>query len=570
MIIVRDSYNNLCVLNFGKHSYSVIKNNDKVVYFESVNGKYVMPITNFNLYDNQGKSLTSVNHHFFMSQLVNRINVSLSKGYFRNDNELVDYLNNIKVNLEGDSNLKNLFKGSLMGEINEENFEKNKKEILKCLDQYKLDTFVDYNNVSIFNGSLDKTDNSSNSEITPVSDALMIADEFDFSSNIPSTDNSESVSSAAYFGSLSNTDIQNKVVSESIVNEENVSNTFDFGNAQSEVVTEPVVNEENVSNTFDFGNVQSEVVTEPVVNEKNVSNAFDFGNAQSEVVTEPVVNEENVSNTFDFGNVQSEVVTEPVVNEKNVSNAFDFGNAQSEVVTEPVVNEENVSNTFDFENVQSEVVTEPVVNEENVSNTFDFGNVQSEVVTEPVAGQQTINNVFGIDSLPNNIETNSVSQPTQSVENNVSNQDSIEFNDILSDISNSTNNLNIVNNTVDTNNNLNFVNNVEDINSNSNTVPDISQGSYINEVKDRIQSGTSIPNDMSSMSFVPNEGVQMNNTIVDNKNDLPELESISNDSSEVVSNSNGGNKNKVGIVVFMFILLALLVVAAYLLYNYVF
>ena len=75
---------------------------------------------------------------------------------------------------------------------------------------------------------------------------------------------------------------------------------------------------------------------------------------------------------------------------------------------------------------------------------------------------------------------------------------------------------------------------------------------------------------MSSMSFVPNEGVQMNNTIVDNKNDLPELESISNDSSEVVSNSNGGNKNKVGIVVFMFILLALLVVAAYLLYNYVF
>ena len=34
-----------------------------------------------------------------------------------------------------------------MGEINEDNFEKNKKEILKCLDQYKLDTFVDYDNV---------------------------------------------------------------------------------------------------------------------------------------------------------------------------------------------------------------------------------------------------------------------------------------------------------------------------------------------------------------------------------------------------------------------------------------
>ena len=96
---MRDSYNNLCVFNFGKHSYSIIKNNDKVVYFENVDGKYIMPITNFNLYDNQGNSLTSVNHHFFMSQLVNRVNVSLSKGYFRNDKELVDYLNNIKVNL---------------------------------------------------------------------------------------------------------------------------------------------------------------------------------------------------------------------------------------------------------------------------------------------------------------------------------------------------------------------------------------------------------------------------------------------------------------------------------------
>ena len=489
MIIVRDSYNNLCVFNFGKHSYSIIKNNDKVVYFENVDGKYIMPITNFNLYDNQGNSLTSVNHHFFMSQLVNRVNVSLSKGYFRNDKELVDYLNNIKVNLENDSNLKNLFKGSLMGEINEDNFEKNKKEILKCLDQYKLDTFVDYDNVSIFNGSLDKNDNSS--DIVSSSDVGVIANEFDFSANIPSIDNSESVDSADYFGSLGTENVVNDVVSNSMPNEQEVQNPFNFGPVQSDVVTEPEAGAQEVQNPFNFGPIQSDVVSEPETSAQKVQNPFSFGSIQSDVVAEPEASVQEVQNSFNFGPIQNDVVAEPEASAQEVQNPFNFGPIQSDVVTEPEVS------------VQ-EVQSAPIQGEGNSDVTLESNGLNNSVIND---------------------------------------SDNVQFNDILSDISNSNDSGNVVD----------------------------SQISYIDEVKDRIQSGNVSSNDDSSITFVPNESVQINNTVVDGNNSLPELDTVSNDSvSDVSSKKQGNNKNKVGVVVFMFILLALLVVAAYLLYNYVF
>ena len=65
---MKENYINLCTFNFGKRNYVVMKNNSKIMYFESVNGKYVMPIISFNLYDNEGKSLTVVNQHFFMKR----------------------------------------------------------------------------------------------------------------------------------------------------------------------------------------------------------------------------------------------------------------------------------------------------------------------------------------------------------------------------------------------------------------------------------------------------------------------------------------------------------------------
>lgn len=152
---MRDNYIKLIDFVFGKYMFTIMKNNDKVLYFEVVDNKYVQPITSFNLYDNEGKSLTNVNEHFFMNQLVSRINVACKKGIFISDQEIFDFLSKIK-NMCNDLELKKLFKGSYMNEINEFNFENNKKNILKYLDKFKFDTFVDYSSVSVFDGSLEK------------------------------------------------------------------------------------------------------------------------------------------------------------------------------------------------------------------------------------------------------------------------------------------------------------------------------------------------------------------------------------------------------------------------------
>lgn len=153
---MKENYSELCSFNFGKRCYVVIKNSNKVIYFERVNDKYVMPITSFDLYDNEGKSMTLVNEHFFMNQLVSRINIALGKGYFVNDVEIIDYLSGINSSIEGDVNLKKILKGSLMSKIDVDNFEFNKKRILDYIDKFKIETYVDYNNVSVFNGSLSK------------------------------------------------------------------------------------------------------------------------------------------------------------------------------------------------------------------------------------------------------------------------------------------------------------------------------------------------------------------------------------------------------------------------------
>lgn len=153
---MRENYIDLCCFNFGKRCYVIMKNSIKIMFFEKVNNNYEMPILSFNLYDNVGKSLTVVNQNFFLSQLINRLNIAFNKGIFSNDKELKDYLYNIKSKVENDIYLKKLFKGSFMNVINEESFESNKREIIKYLDGFKIDMFVNYNNVSFFNGSIEK------------------------------------------------------------------------------------------------------------------------------------------------------------------------------------------------------------------------------------------------------------------------------------------------------------------------------------------------------------------------------------------------------------------------------
>lgn len=187
---MRDNYIDLCCFNFGKRSYVIMKNNFKIMFFEKVDNKYEMPILSFNLSDNVGKSLTVVNQNFFMSQLINRLNIAFNKGILSKDKEIVEYLNVIKVKAENDIYLKKLFKGSLMKEIDDINFEFNKREIIKYLDNFKIGMFASYNNVSIFNGSIEKN-SSLNSDSKVVNSDVVSAgssssyniDDFDFSTD---------------------------------------------------------------------------------------------------------------------------------------------------------------------------------------------------------------------------------------------------------------------------------------------------------------------------------------------------------------------------------------------------
>lgn len=158
---MQDNYVVLGVFKFGKRIYEILNNNGEIKYFEKINEQYVMPILNFNLYDNSGKSLSQVNQHYFMSELVLKIREAYRRKIFVVDLECIKFLDDFISKVCNDLEFKKLLKGSYMNEINEENFENNKKRIVKYLNSFKFDTFIDYNNVAIFNGSLNKNDISS-------------------------------------------------------------------------------------------------------------------------------------------------------------------------------------------------------------------------------------------------------------------------------------------------------------------------------------------------------------------------------------------------------------------------
>lgn len=313
---MRENYNNLCIFNFGKRSYVVMKNNEKVLYFESVNGKYVMPVTSFNLYDNAGKSLTVVNQHFFMNQLVNRINIALNKGYLTSDKEIIEYLINIKSNIESDVTLKNLFKGSLMGEINEDNYEHNKKELLKYLDKFKLDTFVDYNSVSVFNGSLDKNseDNSNNILMNNVStinsnQEVNNIELFNFT-DTSKFDSSEVINSSDYFSSIADKTNNNSI-------DNNVSNSEPV-----DIIDEIDIIDDSDSNTLEPVNNMPENISNiaPIKSLEIVANKIDSSNSTiSQNITNNIIEQNNLINIDDgFDEILSSIGSNNLA--KNVTN----------------------------------------------------------------------------------------------------------------------------------------------------------------------------------------------------------------------------------------------------------
>ena len=545
---MRENYSNLCVLNLGKHCYSIMKNNDKVMYFENVNGKYVMPITNFNLYDNQGKSLTLVNQHFFMNQLINRINIALKKGYFSNDTDIVNYLNDLKKNSESDSNLMSLFKGSLMGEINEINFENNKREILKYLDKFRFDTFVNYNNVSIFNGSLEKNDVKEDS--TPQVEVLDNNVEV-----VDSLSNEETVVTEA--------DIVESNTPE-VLEEVSESNNLDVLEEVSEPNTEIVeeVNDNSTpnaaNNTFDFMNVNSNDSSE-FVNSNDYFKSLGSSNSEVQNSSEVV---SGISSSDYFSQAgENNIQVQSVQN-----NLEQNSNGVSEVVTNfdnQVV--ENVSNNMNnnVQNVSEPVVEQPVVNSVEPVVLQQDNNLFQQNVNNELNSQSIVDNNVSPVQNPEPV----VEQPVVNSVEPVSDNQSLGFGGVPQFLENPA-----------------FANNVisNDPFSMSNTLDNQqnSNVSYIDEVKDRLNAGNNVSgnlgqsqfnNEMASESlgFSPSN-VTVGDSVISDKNELPELEKISSVPIEEGKVDKTDKKSHLGIIIFMILLVIALGALSFYLYNYVF
>lgn len=321
---MRDNYIKLIDFIFGKYMYTVMRNNDRILYFEVVNNKYVEPIYSFNLYDNEGKSLTSVNEHFFMNQLVNRINVACKKGIFISDQEIVEYLNKVKSSC-GDPELKKLFKGSYMSEINEFYFENNKRSILRYLDKFKYDTFVDYNNVSIFNGSLEKNGNQSVADV--------------------------------------NLDVSNESVeTNDVVNNEPVVESIDDSVESIDVVDDS--DSTTTSNNIDFMNIPVDNSLGDVVNSSDYfSNQISDNSSQN---VEEVIENNDVKN--DTSNDMVQDVVEDIIDESSVVSN------QNNVVqsVDNVQQNADLTAPLDFNSLYSNNGSQPVVENNIVSDNIQM------------------------------------------------------------------------------------------------------------------------------------------------------------------------------------------------------
>ena len=534
---MKDNYSNLCVLNLGKHCYSIMKSNDKVMYFENVNGKYVMPISNFNLYDNQGKSLTLVNQHFFMNQLINRINIALKKGYFSNDTDIVNYLNNLKKNSENDSNLMNLFKGSLMGEINEINFESNKREILKYLDKFRFDTFVNYNNVSIFNGSLEKNDVQVNTVQNEVLD-----------NNVDIVDSSLNTSEEVNIEELNMDESKDSEVVE--ISEPNVSENFEVSDSGITDVIEEV-NDNSTSqdnNAFDFMNVNSNDSNEFVNSNDYFSS---LGNSNSTVQNNSDVISGISSSDYFSQAGETNIQVQPVDTTLNQSNLDSLNNGfvsnsdnqiNENVVFNDVqsVSEPFVENSNSFQ--QNDIVTNNELNTQNTSGDVNIvsESVQPEPIVEQVSSVESVpevnNQSFGFEGAPQFLENPSFSS-------NISN-DPFSMSNALNSQQNSSN------------------------------------ASYIDEVKDRLSAGNNVSNDLNqsqfnnemgseSLGFSPSN-VSIGDSVISDSNELPELEKISSEPLEENRIDKTDKKSHLGIIIFMILLVIALGALSFYLYNYVF
>ena len=503
------TYNNLCQFNFGKHCYVVMKNADKVIYFQSVDGKYVMSITNFNLYDNQGKSLTLVNQHFFMNQLVNRLNIAFKKGFFSSDQDLIDYLNDLKKNSECSIDLRKLFKGSFMSSIDEVNFERNKREILKFLDKYRFDTFINYNNVSIFDGSLDKnsvdfqvTDENLKSDIengVSIQNFDFTGEDFSIMDNSLEEGNKE--------------DQQSSV--ESVV--ENSDSAFDGP-------TEVLEQSGDSQSVGEINTVDQVMIYDPIVQRQSVAEDLkaqnDFG-----------VNSDSNSDMFSFDTVIDE--TNNFVDSNDYFSSLDDV-SPDDVFQESVVaggsSDDYLSQVDDFQSHVSSDLEQSGNNlyengDSNISNDFNYESRSNLSYVDEVRRRLNSSNELNQSSLDDNYQNNAgVLEEQQAIKPVI--EQSLAQSVIDNSLSDNVSSLNVVKN----------------------------KNVYNSEVES------------TNASFESDNSVD---TVIDNGNKNG-FEQIPDVSLEVSKNEVSDEKGKIGIVIFMILLVFVLGLLAFYLYNYVF
>lgn len=558
---MRDNYVKLIDFVFGKYTYTVMKNNDKVMYFEVVNNKYVLPVDSFNLYDNEGKSLTSVNEHFFMNQLVNRINNFCRKGILISDQEIVEYLEKIKSS-SGDPELKKLFKGSNMKQIDEFNFEDNKRNLIRYLDKFKYDSFVDYNNVSIFDGSLEKN-GSLNNEVE--SNESLLSQSLDDKTVVSDESLSalEPVVSGEPLEELTDSEvINNELASQSGENKALGEST----DVDTEVVDVSDISSAGDSNALYFENI-------PVNNSLGnvVSSSEYFSNKDNEGTSQNVISD----------------VSQSSVSENNKTvNTSGVGSSLDAPIDFQSLFQSNISDTAE----SVDVIDDSDLSQSNVSSSISQTNVMPTESVSDVNISQPINN------FESSVELNPLSQSDVSIEP-VSQSDSLQIDQTLqSNVSGGAENAGGVDTTVDFNSlyqnttvsqpvqqdmviqpiyNQNLDNG---LNQNSESFsndgfsmsePLIENSTVSNMNNDNIKyseqiSFPSINNGLGVMNSNITES-DLEKTVVTDKVNMPTLDSVSSEKPKKVK-----EKKSIGVVLFIIVLLLVLAGFAYFLYNYIF
>lgn len=544
---MRDNFVKLMDFIFGKYIYTVMKNNDKVLYFEVVDNKYVQPISSFNLYDNAGKSLTSVNEHFFMNQLVSRINVACKKGIFISDQEIIDFLNKIKASC-GDPELMKLFKGSYMNEINEFNFEDNKRNIVRYLDKFKFDTFVDYNNVSVFSGSLEKNPSVSSVQST---------------TDIPQVETDGSQENKGI--------IQNNVIQDISSGNSNDMEVLD-------IVEEPIVeasnesgNQQADSSGFDFMNIPVDNSVGDVVsssdyfsnNQTFSSNAEQVNNQNIQPVVQENGSSSDLTAPLNIDSLSLDAVNAPIqesIVQSNTQSVQEVQPVLQEVVQESTQDsiQQPVSINQSDMIVQENPALQPITSSVDLTAPLDFNSLYSNDSSQPVVENNVVSD--NIQMVPNSdfssSTLNTISNEANGISNDGQHVEPIDLNESPNaQFSNDGFSLAepLVENAIDSNLNNNNIMYSEQV----------SAPSYMTEVKDRLQNN-SFNNELGVMSPNVTES-DLDKTVVVDKLSMPPLESVADEGSKKPK-----KKKSFGVVIFIIILLLVLAGFAYFLYNYIF